>query len=62
MKTIKKATASLNKKEILEKLNKQLNSPTKFIIGPVDISLLKKKKIDIKRYARDLKKVNANQD
>ena len=44
MKKIKKATVSLTKKEVVDKLNKQLNSPTKFIISPIDISLLKKKK------------------
>ncbi|HRS42633.1 MAG TPA: hypothetical protein P5530_02030 [Candidatus Diapherotrites archaeon] len=59
MKKIKKATVSLTKKEVVDKLNKQLNSPTKFIISPIDISLLKKKKININRYAKDLQKVNA---
>ena len=57
---MKKITQTLKKKEVIELLNKQLNSPKRFIISPVDLSLLRKRKIDYKSYSKDLKKVNAN--
>ena len=57
---MKKATQNLKKKELLKLIDKQLNSPKRFIISPINLKLLKKRGIDIKGYLKDLKKVNAN--
>jgi len=50
----------LNKKKLEILLEKQLKSPSRFIISPININLFGKHKIDKKAYAKRLKEVKAN--